>query len=237
MWPAPRPGSSPTPAVHGRLACRCPPCKHFTPSLARTYQILKDEGKAFEVVFVSMDKSKAQFDVSGLNGRSFPWRLPACRRHVLAAAAAAAAACHMDSPWAPAPARHIPSCCLCPPACCHDMPASMTRRGVALAARHNPGVGATWLGMQEYFGEMPWTAVPYEDDQLRNVLIRKFKARTPPARAPTQLHQAPTAAPAATSVDGSSPACACASAAAAAACPQRPACAGPGVMSAARPGA
>lgn len=29
--------------------------------------------------------------------------------------------------------------------------------------------------LQEYVGSMPWTAVPFRDDQLRSVLSRKFK--------------------------------------------------------------
>lgn len=28
--------------------------------------------------------------------------------------------------------------------------------------------------LQEYFGGMPWLAVPFQDDQLRSVLSRKF---------------------------------------------------------------
>ena len=49
------------------LACptlRCPPCRQFTPQLAKTYAKLTKDGKDFEVVFVSMDKNQAQFDVS-----------------------------------------------------------------------------------------------------------------------------------------------------------------------------
>ncbi|KYF43144.1 nucleoredoxin family protein [Toxoplasma gondii ARI] len=41
---------------------RCPPCRQFTPMLARRYQELKSLNKAFEVVFVSSDHDKASFD-------------------------------------------------------------------------------------------------------------------------------------------------------------------------------
>lgn len=40
----------------------CPPCKGFTPILASTYNTLKSAGKKFEVVFVSSDSSKEEFD-------------------------------------------------------------------------------------------------------------------------------------------------------------------------------
>lgn len=39
----------------------CPPCKRFTPQLAATYEKLKAAGKAVEVVFVSGDRSEAEF--------------------------------------------------------------------------------------------------------------------------------------------------------------------------------
>jgi nucleoredoxin len=39
----------------------CPPCRRFTPQLARVYQQLVDDGKKFGVVFVSSDKSTAEF--------------------------------------------------------------------------------------------------------------------------------------------------------------------------------
>jgi hypothetical protein len=32
--------------------------------------------------------------------------------------------------------------------------------------------------LQEYFGSMPWMAVPFRDDQLRSVLSRKFQVRS-----------------------------------------------------------
>ncbi|XP_041349713.1 nucleoredoxin-like [Gigantopelta aegis] len=39
----------------------CPPCRHFTPELCRTYEKLKEEGRNFEVVFISSDRSKESF--------------------------------------------------------------------------------------------------------------------------------------------------------------------------------
>jgi nucleoredoxin len=39
----------------------CPPCKAFTPVFAEMYKKLQAAGKPFEVVFVSSDKSEAQF--------------------------------------------------------------------------------------------------------------------------------------------------------------------------------
>jgi nucleoredoxin len=40
----------------------CPPCRGFTPQLVKTYNTLKEQGKDFEVVFVSSDKDQSQFD-------------------------------------------------------------------------------------------------------------------------------------------------------------------------------
>ena len=40
----------------------CPPCRAFTPQLAKTYKKLKAEGKNFEIIFVSSDKDEAQFN-------------------------------------------------------------------------------------------------------------------------------------------------------------------------------
>uniref|UniRef100_A0A7S0UU34 Thioredoxin domain-containing protein n=1 Tax=Polytomella parva TaxID=51329 RepID=A0A7S0UU34_9CHLO len=40
----------------------CPPCRQFTPMLRRTYQRMKEDGKAFEVIFVSSDKDERQFN-------------------------------------------------------------------------------------------------------------------------------------------------------------------------------
>ncbi|PRP85484.1 thioredoxin [Planoprotostelium fungivorum] len=39
----------------------CGPCRQFTPLLIATYQKLKEEGKPFEVVFISNDKDQAGF--------------------------------------------------------------------------------------------------------------------------------------------------------------------------------
>ena len=39
----------------------CPPCRAFTPKLAQAYHNIKSAGKAFEIVFVSSDKSEAEF--------------------------------------------------------------------------------------------------------------------------------------------------------------------------------
>lgn len=42
----------------------CPPCRQFTPLLVQTYNKLRAEGKEFEVVFVSSDKSLPQFQAA-----------------------------------------------------------------------------------------------------------------------------------------------------------------------------
>ena len=39
----------------------CPPCKSFTPELAKTYEKVKASGKDFEIIFVSSDKDEGQF--------------------------------------------------------------------------------------------------------------------------------------------------------------------------------
>ncbi|KAH3857612.1 hypothetical protein DPMN_100223, partial [Dreissena polymorpha] len=39
----------------------CPPCRSFTPALIRTYEKLKSEGKKFEIVFISSDRSEDSF--------------------------------------------------------------------------------------------------------------------------------------------------------------------------------
>lgn len=41
---------------------QCPPCRGFTPSLIDAYKKLKEEGKNFEVVFVSSDRSAESYD-------------------------------------------------------------------------------------------------------------------------------------------------------------------------------
>ena len=40
------------------MSFQCPPCRAFTPELIYTYEKLKSEGKKFEVVFVSSDRSE-----------------------------------------------------------------------------------------------------------------------------------------------------------------------------------
>merc|ERR1711881_324529 len=39
----------------------CPPCKGFTPELAKTYQKLQAAGKPFEIIFASSDRDEASF--------------------------------------------------------------------------------------------------------------------------------------------------------------------------------
>jgi len=39
----------------------CPPCRAFTPELVKTYNILKAEGKPFEIIFASSDKDDHAF--------------------------------------------------------------------------------------------------------------------------------------------------------------------------------
>lgn len=48
----------------------CPPCKHFTPVLSAMYDKLKSEGRNFEVVFVSSDRS---IDSFGQYFKTMPW--------------------------------------------------------------------------------------------------------------------------------------------------------------------
>jgi len=40
----------------------CPPCKQFTPLLAKTYEKLKAQGKDFEIIYISSDKDEASFN-------------------------------------------------------------------------------------------------------------------------------------------------------------------------------
>jgi len=40
---------------------QCPPCRVFTPQLLVTYDKLKGEGKNFEIVFISSDRSESSF--------------------------------------------------------------------------------------------------------------------------------------------------------------------------------
>eukprot|EP00466_Bigelowiella_natans_P015501 jgi/Bigna1/65303/fgenesh1_kg.104_\ len=40
----------------------CPPCRQFTPMLAEFYEKMKQQGKEFEVIFVSLDREKSSFE-------------------------------------------------------------------------------------------------------------------------------------------------------------------------------
>ncbi len=48
-------------------ACRCGPCRAFTPTLAQVYQTVKSKHDDFAIVFVSADRNPQQFEVSRLN--------------------------------------------------------------------------------------------------------------------------------------------------------------------------
>lgn len=37
---------------------QCPPCRAFTPQLIETYKKVKEKGNAFEIIFVSSDRSE-----------------------------------------------------------------------------------------------------------------------------------------------------------------------------------
>merc|ERR1711988_156405 len=39
----------------------CPPCRGFTPQLAKTYEKMKEQGKEFEIIFASSDRDEASF--------------------------------------------------------------------------------------------------------------------------------------------------------------------------------
>lgn len=56
----------------------CPPCRAFTPILKQTYATLRAQGKPLEVVFVSSDSSKAEFEVSCLAPVEKQRRSPSC---------------------------------------------------------------------------------------------------------------------------------------------------------------
>lgn len=49
---------------------KCPPCRAFTPELAKTYEKVKAAGKNFEIVFVSSDRSDETF---GNYYKTMPW--------------------------------------------------------------------------------------------------------------------------------------------------------------------
>ena len=40
----------------------CPPCRQFTPKLVKTYNAMKSRGAPIEILFISADKSKEEFD-------------------------------------------------------------------------------------------------------------------------------------------------------------------------------
>ena len=40
----------------------CPPCRAFTPHLAKKYEVWKKAGHPFEVIFVSSDRDQSSFD-------------------------------------------------------------------------------------------------------------------------------------------------------------------------------
>jgi hypothetical protein len=41
---------------------QCPPCRAFTPGLVTTYNKIKADGKNFEVIFVTSDRSEDSFE-------------------------------------------------------------------------------------------------------------------------------------------------------------------------------
>jgi nucleoredoxin len=53
----------------------CPPCRGFTPQLVKTYNAVKSQGKSFEIVFASSDKSPDQFKqyLNEMPWKSFPF--------------------------------------------------------------------------------------------------------------------------------------------------------------------
>lgn len=59
----------------------CPPCRAFTPQLVKTYNSLKKDGKSFEVVFVSSDRSEnGMYDY--MKNAKMPWlALPFASKH------------------------------------------------------------------------------------------------------------------------------------------------------------
>ena len=49
---------------------QCGPCRAFTPQLVKTYNKIKEDGKKFELIFVSSDRDQEAMD-SYL--REMPW--------------------------------------------------------------------------------------------------------------------------------------------------------------------
>lgn len=55
-----------------RSAMWCPPCRAFTPDLVRFYKKQKDQGAAFELIFVSSDKNEEAM-AEYMNEYKMPW--------------------------------------------------------------------------------------------------------------------------------------------------------------------
>lgn len=67
----------------------CPPCRGFTPTLAKQYKTYKEEGLPFEVVFCTGDRDEASFDsyykemlVEGGDWLAMPWSSSAQRQEL-----------------------------------------------------------------------------------------------------------------------------------------------------------
>ena len=41
---------------------QCPPCRSFTPQLVQAYKTLKESGQAFEIIFLTSDRSEDGFN-------------------------------------------------------------------------------------------------------------------------------------------------------------------------------
>lgn len=61
-------------AIHA-CCLQCPPCRAFTPVLRQFYLTQLAKGRDIEVVFISMDNSKAEFEVGVHSFRAEPLRL------------------------------------------------------------------------------------------------------------------------------------------------------------------
>lgn len=60
--------------------CRCGPCRGYTPILVSTYKAVQAAGKAFEVVLIGSDRTKADFEKYH---KEMPWlALPFDNRYV-----------------------------------------------------------------------------------------------------------------------------------------------------------